>query len=127
MNQNPEQSDEKKRLGGRKVLFLLLAIVWIVGGYSFLYFVIGGAFRSVAHESQSKAIQNNFRQIVSAADQYFLENGVTEVHVEDLVGEDKYIRTLESVAGESYDGLVIRLGKELTVEDERGEIHRFQN
>ncbi|QXD23156.1 hypothetical protein F7C95_14630 [Opitutia bacterium ISCC 51] len=127
MNRNPVPSSDKKRSSGRKILLVLLAALWIVGGYFFLYLVIGGAFRSVAHESQRKAIQCNFRQIVSAADQYFLDNGLTEVHVEDLVGEDKYIQVVESVAGESYDGLVIRLGKELTVEDERGEIHRFQN
>jgi hypothetical protein len=127
VNQNPEQSDEKKPRTGRKTLLVFLATLWIVVGYSFLYFVVGGAFRSVAHESQRKAIQNNFRQIVSAADQYFLENGAIEVPVEELFGEGKYIRILESVAGESYDGLVIRLGMELTVEDEKGEIHRFQN
>ncbi len=127
MNQNPEQLDGKKRRSGRKLLLVLLAILWIVVGCFFLYSVLGGAFRSVARESQRKAIQNNFRQIVSAADQYFLDYGVTEVQVDELVGEDKYIRILESVAGESYDDLVIRLGKELTVEDERGEIHRFQN
>ena len=127
MNQNPEQSDEKKPRTGRKILLVFLATLWIVVGYSFLYFVVGGAFRSVAHESQRKAIQNNFRQIVSAADQYFLGNGAIEVPVEELFSEGKYIRILESVAGESYDGLVIRLGMELTVEDEKGEIHRFQN
>ena len=89
--------------------------------------VIGGGFRSVVRESQSKAIQNNFRQLVSAADQYFLENGATEVRAVDLVGEGKFIRTIDSVAGESYDDLVIQVGKELTVEDQTGTIHRFQN
>lgn len=127
MTQNPEPSDQKKRSSGRKILLVFFATLWIVGGYFFIYLVVGGAFRSVAHESQRKAIQCNFRMLVSAADQYFLENGVKEVHVEDFVGEDKYIRVLESVAGESYDGIIIRLGKELRVEDERGEIHRFQN
>ncbi len=63
------------------------------------------AFQKVRATSQQKAITNNLRQIASAAHQYFLENGATEVNVDQLVGE--YIRTLDPIAGESYKGMII--------------------
>lgn len=51
-----------------------------------------------------KAIRNNLRQLAAAADQYFLENGVTIVTFEKLVGPEpgKYIKEIGSVAGEKY-------------------------
>jgi len=65
------------------------------------------AFQKVRETSREKAVLNNLRQIASAADQYFLENGVTEVKVSELVGPNGYIRSLEPVGGESYLDLVI--------------------
>jgi len=73
------------------------------------------AFQKVRTTSQEKAVTNNLRQIASAADQYFLENGVTEVQIDQLVGEDGYIRLLNPVAGESYEGMVIRQGEDIRV------------
>ena len=62
------------------------------------------AFQKVRETSQTKAITNNLRQLASAADQYFLENGVTSVLSADLVGteEGKYVKKFNPVAGETY-------------------------
>lgn len=49
-----------------------------------------------------KAVLNNARQLAAAADQYFLENGVTVVDRSELVGPTQYIKALNTVAGESY-------------------------
>jgi type IV pilus assembly protein PilA len=60
------------------------------------------AFQKVRATSQEKAITNNLRQVGSAAQQYFLEEGVTSVALGDLVGPDKYINQIETVASETY-------------------------
>jgi type IV pilus assembly protein PilA len=65
------------------------------------------AFQKVRQTSQEQTARNNLRQIASAADQYFLEEGVAEVTYEQLVGPDAYIRSIEPVAGEVYEGMVI--------------------
>ena len=65
------------------------------------------AFQKVRETSQEKAVTNNLRQLAAAADQYFLEEGKTEVKATQLIGPDKYIGSLEPVAGESYEDLVI--------------------
>ncbi|MGB0744176.1 MAG: hypothetical protein ACPGSB_06590 [Opitutales bacterium] len=81
------------------------------------------AFQKVRETSQEKTVMNNLRQIASAADQYFLEEGKTEVKIEDLIGPDKYIRSLEPVAGESYEGIIIKTSdKEISVTLGSGEV-----
>jgi hypothetical protein len=49
-----------------------------------------------------KAIMNNMRQLSAAADQYFLENGVSQARFDDLVGPTNYIRRIVAVEGETY-------------------------
>lgn len=72
------------------------------------------AFQKVQSTSQEKAVINNLRQLSAAADQHMLENGVKEARYHQLVGSepDKYIRSLQPVAGEDYTTLVIREGDE---------------
>lgn len=60
------------------------------------------AFQKVRTTSQEKTITNNLRQLASAADQYFLENGVTSVKTSELIGPNAYIRSFDPVAGETY-------------------------
>jgi type IV pilus assembly protein PilA len=71
------------------------------------------AFQKVRQESQKKAVTNNLRQLAAAADQYFLENGVTEVRATELYGT--YLDPLKPVAGENYDKLVLRSGQPIRV------------
>jgi len=80
------------------------------------------AFQKVRETSQEKTVMNNLRMIASAADQYFLEEGKTEVKIEDLIGEGKYIRSLEPVAGESYEGMIIKVGEPIRVTLGNGEV-----
>lgn len=65
------------------------------------------AFQKVRAASQEKAIINNLRQLSAAADQHMLENGTALASYSQLVGPNKYIRSLKPVAGEDYTGVVI--------------------
>jgi len=66
------------------------------------------AFNRVRTTAQTNAITNNLRQIASAADQYFLDKGVTSVDVVNLLGTDAtdYIKSLSIIAGETYPTVV---------------------
>jgi type IV pilus assembly protein PilA len=71
------------------------------------------AFEKVRTASQEKAVINNLRQLAAAADQYYLEKGVTTARIEDLVGPGKYLRRINPVDGEDYRTLVFQQGKPL--------------
>ncbi len=60
------------------------------------------AFQKVRTSSQDKAVLNNARQLAAAADQYFLENGVSSVTQGSLVGATNYVKALNLVANETY-------------------------
>lgn len=63
------------------------------------------AFRRVTIASQDKAVLNNARQLGAAADQYFLQTGVSTVTLSDLLGPTSYIKALNTVASESYPNI----------------------
>ena len=73
------------------------------------------AFQKVRTASQEKAILNNLRQLAAAADQYYLENGVSSATYDDLVGARKYIKVINPVAGENYRALRFQQGTTLRV------------
>jgi type IV pilus assembly protein PilA len=60
------------------------------------------AFQRVTIASQDKAVLNNARQLGAAADQYFLQSGISTVSLSELLGPTSYIKALNTVAGESY-------------------------
>jgi len=70
------------------------------------------AFKKVRTSSQNKAVVNNIRQITSAADQYFLEEGLSAVAIVDLIGSDAYIKGVNEaslqVASEDYTDVIER-------------------
>jgi type IV pilus assembly protein PilA len=83
--------------------FTLVEIMIVVVIIGLLAAMAVPAFQKVRTTSQNKSIVNNMRQILSAADQYFLENGVTTATVStDLVGQGLYIKSLNVVANETY-------------------------
>jgi len=86
--------------------FTLVEIMIVVVIIGLLAAMAIPAFQKVRTTSQTKAITNNLRQLASAADQYFLENGATTVAQSDLVGTDKYVKALTAVAGESYPSTI---------------------
>jgi type IV pilus assembly protein PilA len=89
--------------------FTLVEIMIVVVIIGLLAAMAIPAFQKVRASSQEKAIVNNLRQLSSAAQQYFLENGVASAAYTQLVGtaSDKYLKPagLNPVAGESYTDL----------------------
>jgi type IV pilus assembly protein PilA len=88
--------------------FTLVEIMIVVVIIGLLAAMAIPAFQKVRETSQEKALLNNLRQLASGADQYFLENGVTQVSSADLVGNDSYIKAFNPVAGtnDSYTATI---------------------
>lgn len=94
--------------------FTLVEIMIVVVIIGLLAAMAIPAFQKVRASSQEKAIVNNLRQLSAAAQQYFLENGVSTVAYTDLVGSGKYIKTIQTVAGETYPTGIGQDSTELT-------------
>ena len=84
--------------------FTLVEIMIVVVIIGLLAAMAIPAFQKVRQSSQDKAVLNNARQLAAAADQYFLENGVSSVSQGSLVGASNYVKALNLVANESYPG-----------------------
>ena len=67
------------------------------------------AFQQIQATSAQSAVQNNLRLFASSAQQYMLENGVSEATYDDIVGPEpeKYMLELPTVVGEDYSELVV--------------------
>jgi type IV pilus assembly protein PilA len=83
------------------------------------------AFQKVRGASQEKAVLNNLRQLDAAADQYYLEKGVTTATYGDLVGPEKYVRRIIPVAGEDYRQLEFKQGEPLRVRLASGKVIQY--
>jgi type IV pilus assembly protein PilA len=84
--------------------FTLVEIMIVVVIIGLLAAMAIPAFQKVRQSSQDKAVLNNARQLSAAADQYFLENGVSTVASTNLVGATNYVKAINTVAGETYPG-----------------------
>jgi type IV pilus assembly protein PilA len=82
--------------------FTLVEIMIVVVIIGLLAAMAIPAFQKVRTSSQDKAVLNNARQLAAAADQYFLENGVSSVTQGNLVGSTNYVKALNLVANETY-------------------------
>jgi len=82
--------------------FTLVEIMIVVVIIGLLAAMAMPGFTKVRDASQNKAIMNNLRQVAGGADQYFMETGASQAVRTDLVGSDKFIKTLNPVAGENY-------------------------
>ena len=82
--------------------FTLVEIMIVVVIIGLLAAMAIPAFQKVRQSSQDKAVLNNARQLAAAADQYFLENGVSSCLQTDLVGSTSYVKALNLVANETY-------------------------
>ena len=82
--------------------FTLVEIMIVVVIIGLLAAMAIPAFQKVRVSSQDKAVLNNARQLAAAADQYFLENGVSTVTQGNLVGASNYVKALNLVANETY-------------------------
>ncbi len=82
--------------------FTLVEIMIVVVIIGLLAAMAIPAFQKVRQSSQDKTILNNARQLAAAADQYYLENGVSTVPQTSLVGATNYVKVLNLVANETY-------------------------
>ncbi|HEX2852111.1 MAG TPA: hypothetical protein VHO24_02655 [Opitutaceae bacterium] len=83
------------------------------------------AFQKVRMASQDKAVLNNLRQLSAAADQFYLEKGVSRATYGDLVGPGKYIKAMNPVMGEDYRSLRFQSGQALQVRLPGGRIVKY--
>ena len=82
--------------------FTLVEIMIVVVIIGLLAAMAIPAFQKVRSASQDKTVLNNVRQLAAAADQYYLENGVSTALSTDLVGSSAYVKNLNTVAKENY-------------------------
>lgn len=85
-----------------KAAFTLVEIMVVVVVIGLLAALALPAFQKVRMASQDKTIVNNTRQLAAAADQYFLECGVSTAAITSLVGPGSYVKALSTVANEAY-------------------------
>ena len=95
--------------------FTLVEIMIVVVIIGLLAAMAIPAFQKVRQSSQDKTVLNNARQLSAAADQYFLENGVSTVGSANLVGSSNYVKAVNTVAMETYpdfytQGIAITIG-----------------
>src|SRR6266849_3216929 len=82
--------------------FTLVEIMIVVVIIGLLAAMAIPAFQKVRSSSQDKTVLNNARQLSAAADQYYLENGVSTVGSSNLVGATAYVKVINTVANETY-------------------------
>ena len=95
--------------------FTLVEIMIVVVIIGLLAAMVIPAFQKVRQASQDKTVLNNARQLSGAADQYYLENGVSSVSLGNLVGTANYVKSLNLVARETYPGAYTQ-GEAITIE-----------
>lgn len=101
MNNNPIIILPKMNIRSNKG-FTLVEIMIVVVIIGLLAAMAIPAFQKVRSASQDKTVLNNVRQLAAAADQYFLENGVSTVVATDLIGSTNYVKNMNTVAKETY-------------------------
>lgn len=92
----------------REFLVVLALVAGVLAAVSYT------AYRKVRQSSEDKGVICVVRQLAAAADQYYLENGVSTVELRQLVGATNYVKAVNTVAGESYPLLYAR-GMTITV------------
>ena len=94
--------------------FTLVEIMIVVVIIGMLAALAIPGFQKIRSSSQDKAVLSNARQLAAATDQYMMEYGKSTVSISRLVGLTNYVKTLDTVAQESYP-LVYTAGVPITV------------
>lgn len=95
--------------------FTLVEIMIVVVIIGLLAAMAIPGFQKVRTASQDKAVVNNARQLSAAADQYYLEQGVSTVSQGSLIGATNYVKSLNLVANETYPSAYTQ-GVTITIE-----------
>ena len=82
--------------------FTLVEIMIVVVIIGLLASLALPGWQKIRRAAQDNAVLNNARQLSGAADQYFLEYGTNTAELISLVGTSSYIKTLNTVAAETY-------------------------
>lgn len=82
--------------------FTLVEIMVVVVLIGLLASLAMPAYRRIVQRSQDQAVTNNARQLASAINQYFSENGASTVALDTLAGSNAYLNNIRPVAGETY-------------------------
>lgn len=99
-NKNPALTGKGMGIAG--LVMGYVSIVVLVPLVGLILAMAIPASQKVRQNSQDRAVLNNARMLAQAADQYYLENGASTVRIGDLVGTDKYVKSIVPVAGEKY-------------------------
>ena len=102
MTHKIKQFNEIRKDSIRSHGFTLVEIMIVVVIIGLLAAMAIPAFQKVRSGAQDRAVLNNARQLSAGADQYFLENGVTSVTLANIIGPTLYVKSLNSVARETY-------------------------
>jgi len=86
----------RQGFAGREILLIVGLILGVLAALAY------SAFQKVRQSSQDKAVLCPIRQLSAAADQYYLEYGVSVVDYAQLVGPANYVKAVNTVAGETY-------------------------
>jgi type IV pilus assembly protein PilA len=105
---------KKLNQSARKKGFTLVEIMIVVVIIGLLAAMAIPAFQKVRQASQDKAVLNNARQLSAAADQYYLEYGGSTVDQSMLLGPTNYVKSLNTVAGETYPA-TFQSGQAITI------------
>ena len=97
---NPAVSQERHP-GKAFTLVEIMIVVVIIG---LLAAMAIPAFQKVQARSQDAAVMNNARQLSAAAEQYYMENGMSTVAAGNLVGSSNYIKMFPHIGHEWYPG-----------------------
>lgn len=92
-----------------KNAFTLIEILIVVAIIGLLATMAVPAFRRAQQSARESAVKNNVRQLISAGQQYMLNENVTQVAYSDLttpganpLTDPAYLKTITPTAGESY-------------------------
>ena len=101
-------SPSSSGFAGREIIAIVALLLGILAAVAY------SAVQKQHRSGQDTTVLCNIRQLSAAADQYFLENGVTVARLNDLVGPTNYLRALSPVDRETYPAVFLR-GLTITV------------
>ena len=90
-----------------KEIVLAVALI-LAGGAALIY----AKLQQIHRSTEDQTVLCVVRQLSAAADQFYLENGVSTVELRQLIGATNYIKAIQTVAGETYP---LRFTRGLTI------------